>query len=101
MARRWLILRGATPSAIRQYRGLGRRSPLERSQQVLKMFVLIRQHDGTNCSLTILRRLNATIVLGNIGPNLWGFGGWGLRLGPGSRGRDPALILFRNQTSMM
>jgi len=33
----------------RLYRGSVRCSPFERSQEVLKMFVLGRQHDGTNC----------------------------------------------------
>jgi hypothetical protein len=39
------------------------------------------------------RPFNAIIDCGNVGSNLWGVGGRGLRLGPGSRGREPAPVL--------
>ena len=65
------------------------------------MFVFIRQQSEQFTSLTNLRPLNATINLGNIGPDLGGVGGWGLRSGPGSLGREPASIFIEIPTSMM
>jgi resolvase-like protein len=88
-----------TRSATRQFRGsegVQRLNSFDRPQfpeKVLKMFVLIRQQLKELSSITSLRLLNATILLGNVGPNLGGGSGDGdPRSGPGSLGGEPASI---------